>query len=46
MSGLIFQNIRHVSADYCTDENGALYIYLMVVCGRYRGPLANPLHAD
>ncbi|HJN18445.1 MAG TPA: hypothetical protein QGH10_23290, partial [Armatimonadota bacterium] len=39
---LIFQNIRHVSADYCTDENGATYIYLMVVCGRYRGPLADP----
>ena len=39
---LIFENIRHVGLTRTTDEYGALYDYLMVVCGRYNGPLDEP----
>jgi hypothetical protein len=39
---LIFENIRHVSAAYEFDQYGDPYIFVTVVCGRYRGPLAFP----
>jgi outer membrane protein assembly factor BamB len=42
---LIFENIREMHVTLDRDEYGAPYLFLMVVCGQYRGPLGNPLNA-
>jgi len=39
---LIFENIRDVQVSLQPDVNGVPYLFVAVVCGRYRGPLANP----
>lgn len=42
---LIFENIRHVQVSFGRDEFGGSYLFLTVVCGQYRGPLAYPVNA-
>jgi len=39
---LIFENIRDVQVSIQPDITGVRYLFVSVVCGRYRGPLANP----
>jgi hypothetical protein len=39
---LIFENIRDVQVSVQPDISGVRYLFVSVVCGRYRGPLGNP----
>jgi hypothetical protein len=39
---LIFENIRDMRVSVQRDVDGVSYCFLSVVCGHYRGPLANP----